>query len=801
MTLFLFAAILPPAVANSPGADPPGVNYPLELKQQLESGLQSLGQDYQPRTRHFGDDGRPRYTNRLILEDSPYLLQHAHNPVDWYAWGEAAFRRAKRENKPIFLSIGYSTCHWCHVMERESFEDETVAEFLNTHFVAIKVDRERRPDIDALYMTAVQVISGRGGWPMSSFLTSHGKTFFAGTYFPRDQFLDLLQKAQTIWAADRPGLLAQAENISARVQQVLDRTQSAGDLADAAPPHAVAALFQSHDQVAGGFSSAPKFPNESNYLFLIDQARRKHDEALVELIRFDLRAMARGGIYDQVGGGFHRYSTDGDWLVPHFEKMLYNQAQLARAFTQGAALTGDSEFLRIAQQTLDYVLRDMQSPEGCFFSATDADSEGGEGRFFLWTEEQLGEVLTAEDARLAIEVFGTSTAGNFEGSNILHRKAPLTAYARPGPGEEALLDRIDRIRDALYTAREKRPHPLRDDKIITAWNSMMIVALTEAAVQFSVERYAAAAIRCGEFLWQNHRKDDGALWRASYMARTKVAAVQEDYAWLADACINLFDMTRDAAWLKRANGLLLSMHEKFWDETSGGYFMGVKGKELAGDIGRPKDITDGAVPAGNAVALHAMARLARRSARLPATAGNSVLDMTDRANRLLSAFGPAINRNPAAYPYMLLASSVLADDQSGPTQYAAHGGVAVTGRFQDDQVSVNIEVQPGWHINARNPLSDNLIPTLLDVTGPDDTWRLATVNYPEPVLKSLGFQSEPLALYEGDVNLQMTLESHPQTQSDALLRLSLQLQACNEEVCLPPEHLYLQIPTYPGAKR
>ena len=626
-------------------ADPPGVTYSPELRKQLDAGLQSQGEDYQARTRHLDEDGRPLYSNRLILQDSPYLLQHAHNPVNWYPWGPEAFAKAKRENKPIFLSIGYSTCHWCHVMEHESFEDEAVAEYLNTHFVAIKVDREQRPDIDKIYMTAVQMIAGRGGWPMSSFLTTDGRTFFAGTYYPRDRFMSLLQQLNSAWNDNHPGILEKAGQIADRVQRYLDQARVAGELGNAAPGLAAKQLNQRHDKLHGGFSPAPKFPNEPDYLFLLDYARREADHEMSRLIRFDLDIMARGGIYDQVGGGFHRYSTDDNWLVPHFEKMLYNQAQLSRVYLQAADLTGNHEFHRVARQTLDYVLRDMQAPGGGFYSATDADSEGHEGVFFLWTQEQIRAVLAGPDAELAINLFNITESGNFEGSNILNLSAPAGKQAPAEQSRDEFLQKVDRIRSELYSAREQRIHPLRDDKIVTAWNAMMIMALAEAAGLPAGKAYADAALVAGNYIWTKNRDQDGQLWRASLNGRSSVPGVQEDYAWLADAFISLYDLSHQEIWLERAHSLLEHMQDRFWDPANGGYFMSAPQVDAAPAMGRPKDITDGAEPAGNAVALHAMARLARR----PAEKGQ-FLELDARANALISAFANTVNRKPPLFP-------------------------------------------------------------------------------------------------------------------------------------------------------
>jgi uncharacterized protein YyaL (SSP411 family) len=780
------------AISSTLSADPPGVVYTPQLRQQLDAGLQAMAAGYQPRTEHLQKDGRPKFTNRLILEDSPYLRQHAHNPVDWHPWGREAFEQASREGKPVFLSIGYSTCHWCHVMERESFESVEVAEYLNTHFISIKVDRERRPDIDEIYMTGVQVISGRGGWPMSSFLTAEGNTFFGGTYYPKTQFLALLKQVVKVWTENRDGLITQADEVAAKVRQHLDQSQAAGTLGLDAPSTAVRQLLQRHDTLQGGFSQAPKFPNESIYLFLIDIALRNASDELTEIIRFDLQTMARGGIYDQVGGGFHRYSTDHEWLVPHFEKMLYNQAQMARVYMDAATLTGDMEFDRVARQILDYVLRDMTAPDGGFYSATDADSDGAEGLFFLWTPAQVHAVLSKQDAELAISLFNLSDDGNFEGSNILHLSAAADSMAaEKGLSSKELLQKVDQIRQQLYTIREQREHPGRDEKIITAWNAMMIMALAQAGRLPDGQRYAAAALKAGEFLWKEHRDSKGGLYRASLDGRASVPGVQEDYAWLADAFISLYDLGQDTGWLDRARSLTDTMQRDFWDETKGGFFMNAS---TAGDataapvMGRPKDSGDGAVPSGNAVALNALARLAHRPGSKEDFFANDA-----RASALLSAFAQAVNRQPSGFGYLLRAAQVQMSGESGALQYAAHGNVKVDARADSGMLVVDIEIRPGWHINAHEPLSDNLIPTQLEADSEASTWTLADFSYPRPIIKKLGFQSEDLALYEHTVRLTASVQQNSSVQVISPLRIKLRLQACDEKVCLPPENLFLQI--------
>jgi len=779
--LTLILAVSP----NVNAENPPGVAQSAALIASLQEALTAKGPNYKARTEHLHPDGSPLYTNRLILEDSPYLLQHAHNPVDWYAWGPQAFAKSREENRPVFLSIGYSTCHWCHVMERESFEDPEVAQFLNEHFVSIKVDRERRPDIDTIYMTAVQLMTGGGGWPMSSFLTPSGQTFYGGTYFPRAQFLDLLHQVDVAWRENRPGLEQQASRVAAAVEAATRSAGVAGEVNKQSVQIAAASLQQRHDPQRGGFGSAPKFPNEPHYLFLIDHALRSNDDDIGDLIRFDLHAMARGGIYDQVGGGFHRYSTDADWLVPHFEKMLYNQAQLSRVYAQASRFTGDVGLARIARQTLNYVLRDMTSPGGGFYSATDADSPAGEGLFFIWTEQQLRAALSQADAELAIDLYGITEGGNFENANILNLPQPLAEYAMQRDMDlSALLAQVDSISTALYADRAKRVHPDRDEKIVTAWNGMMIVALAEAAAILQESRYQSAALRAANFLWMNSHRDNDELWRVHLDGRSSVLAVQEDYAWLADGFIHLYDTTQDRRWLERAKMLVATMDRLFWDEEAGGYFMNTNTDSIA-TMARPKDSSDGAIPSGNAVALHVLAKLAQRT-------GDESYRST--ANALLASFADSINRSPAAFSYLLRAMQLLANGAAGPQQYAARGAVKVSARMQANMLVVDLAIRPGWHIQAHEPLQKELIPTVLALDHTDPAWRPDAVSYPTPILKTLGFLKEQLALYEGQVRITIDLQQTDPAVVGPLIPVALRLQACDDKVCLPPERHVLQVP-------
>ncbi len=767
--------------------DPPGGSaFPQGLAKRLWAAYEAKGPDYEPRTEHLRDDGSPLYVNRLILEDSPYLVQHAHNPVDWYPWGPEAFEKARREDKPIFLSIGYSTCHWCHVMEKESFDDEEVARLLNERFVSIKVDREQRPDVDEVYMTAVHVMGSRGGWPMSSFLTGDGKSFFGATYFPRPTFVDLLQQASAAWVQQRPQLVAQAERVASAVAQV---TSAAGEAAEVGAELVAAAVGQSlsrHDDRLGGFSPAPKFPHEPELLFLLGRALRSGDRRALEAVATSLDHMARGGIYDQVGGGFHRYSTDARWLVPHFEKMLYNQAHLARAYLEAARLTGNRLHERVARQTLDYVLRDMTSPEGAFYSATDADSEGREGEFFVWTPGELRSVLSAADAELAIRVFGVTEGGNFEGKTILHLPRPLPEVAAAeGVSLADLLTRIDRIRQRLYEAREERIHPLLDDKVVTAWNGMMITTLARAGEVLEEARYLDAARRAADFLWQRNRRDDGRLWRASLGESASVEANHNDYAYLLEALVTLYDATAEPRWRERARALADVMIARFWDSAAGGFYMSED--DHGGRLPvRPKSPTDGAIPSGNAVTVRALAMLAVRT---------GVTEYRQKAEASLAAFSGQIRRQPTAFAYMLLGADELLHGGAGPLEYGA-GGI-VRARVSHDgapagpgRVTVLLDLAAGWHVNSDAPLSAELIPTRLAATG--DGTVLAAVEYPEPELVTLGFQDEPLAVFQGTVPIRATVEVEGPARP-RVARLSLTIQACDDKKCLQPEELALEL--------
>ncbi|HXR65525.1 MAG TPA: thioredoxin domain-containing protein [Ktedonobacteraceae bacterium] len=573
------------------------------------------------------------HTNRLINETSPYLLQHAHNPVNWYPWGEEALRKAQAEDKPILLSVGYSACHWCHAMERESFENERIAGVMNEHFVSIKVDREERPDIDGIYMQAVQAITRQGGWPMTVFLTPDGRPFYGGTYFPPQDrqygrqtvpgFQSILLSVANLYAKQRTDVEEQAEQLATFLRQKSDaplRTLGTLGTLDSVSLDLLSGagreLSDDFDETYGGFGSAPKFPNTMSLEFLLRlHLHRQRGEIAaatgtseLEIIEASLKQMAHGGIYDQLGGGFHRYSVDAEWLVPHFEKMLYDNALLSRIYLHTHLVTGDVFYRRVVTQTLDYVVREMTSPEGGFYSTQDADSEGEEGKFFLWTPAEVEALLPPKDAQLFMLYYDVSQRGNFEGKNILHVIKKLAVIAEgAGISEDELKEILQRGRALLFAEREKRIKPARDEKVLTAWNGLMLRSFAEAARHLQRPDYLRVARRNAEFLLRE-LAHDGRLLRTYKDGHAHLNGYLEDYIFLADGLLALYEADLDPRWFSEARRLVDEAIALFADEPNGGFFdTGSDHEEL---LSRPKDIMDNATPAGNSVAAEVLLRLA-----------------------------------------------------------------------------------------------------------------------------------------------------------------------------------------------
>jgi uncharacterized protein YyaL (SSP411 family) len=589
-------------------------------------------------------------TNRLAREASPYLLQHANNPVEWYPWGAEAFARARAERKPVLLSVGYSTCHWCHVMAEESFEDPEIAAYLNAHYVAVKVDREARPDVDALYMSAVQAMGVAGGWPLTVWLTPDGKPFYGGTYFParagdrgaRLGFLDLLQRLRAAYDDDPARVAEAADDVAARV------ARAAAPVPAEAPPQP-GVLFLAYrrslgdfDETHGGFGRAPKFPQPDRLAFLLRYARRTGERHARDMVVATLDAMARGGIHDQLGGGFHRYSTDAEWRVPHFEKMLYDNALLATLYLEAAQASGRADLADTARDVLDYLARDMTAPDGTFHAASDADSEGEEGRYFTWMPSEIEAVLPPAQARLAIAYFGVTPDGQQDGRSVLATPRPLgEVAARLGVDAAPAARDLEAARTALLAARARRPAPHVDRKVIAAWNGLAISAFARAGLVTGEPRYTAIAVRAADALTRL-LADGDRLAHHALDGRVEGGAFLDDHAFLEAAYLDLFEVTGDARWFERALVLQEALDRRFHDDAHGAYFATAHDAEAL--LAREKPADDGALPSGNAVALENLLRLAAF------TADDA---WRRRADRLLRALGGTLARHPLAAPRLL----------------------------------------------------------------------------------------------------------------------------------------------------
>ena len=740
--------------------------------------------------------------NRLARESSPYLLLHAGNPVDWYPWGEEAFERARSEQKPIFLSIGYSTCYWCHVMERESFSDPAVAQQMNDGFVCVKVDREERPDVDEIYMTATQLITRSGGWPNSVFLTPELKPFFAGTYFPprdvsgRPGFPRLLQSLRQAWLLNRPELLQQADMVAQAMEQALASPHPpaaelpAQDLAGELQQ----ALASRYDREWGGFGQAPKFPSPANLCFLLE---RSADEGARDMLLTTLDRMARGGLMDQLAGGFHRYSTDEAWLVPHFEKMLYDNASLAWLYAEASALAPADGFDRVARATLDFVLREMTGPQGGFCSAIDAETDGHEGAYYTWTAEELEPLLSGPDGELFMNVYGIEGPPPFEGERyVLHLPLPLSEVARTGGiAEEDLLRRLERGRRALLEARERRERPLTDDKVLADWNGLMIGAMARAGARLAEPRYLDAARQAAVFVLDNLVDEaSGTLLHAWRGRPSAVPALLDDYAFLVEGLLQLHEATGEVEWAEEAVRLAEEQEARLGDPAAGGFFAAGADPRL---LFRAKPAFDGAVASGNGISALNLVALARLTGE-PAFA--------ERARRTVLAFAEGMTQVPLAHVTLVRALEALGQLElpAGATSPAAAAPAvaaapvpaaptaassledeaydaleieATLGSSEDEEwkpFRLELAVKKGWHLNA-NPAGAGLGPTrVAGVRGP-----LRNVRYPAGSAWDGG--AGPVPVYTGRV----VIEGEIQQSGGGARALELVYQACDETRCLP----------------
>ena len=738
-------------------------------------------------------DGSWKYSNHLVGETSPYLLLHAHNPVEWYPWGEEALARAKAEDKPIFLSVGYSTCYWCHVMERLVFADPEIAAQMNASFINIKVDREERPDIDRIYMLATQLTTRHGGWPNSVFLTPDQEPFFAGTYFPpeslpgRPSFPQVLDFIRQRWQDQREQVLQIAGRLTAAIRDLESGQQMA-----AVPPDSLlvarvlSAIQVRYDAINGGFGGAPKFPPSLRLEMLMATAGRFADPQVQRIVLHSLERMAAGGIYDQIGGGFHRYATDAEWRVPHFEKMLYNQAHLARLYLRAYELTGGDRWRWVAEDIFRFVAREMTGPEGAFYSALDAETEAEEGKYYLWTAADLEKVLGRE-AELFWSVYGLAPMPEGEGG-VLYAKASLV--------DADLRAQIAPVRQRVLAARTERLYPLLDDKVLAAWNGMMIEAYARGFAVLGDPAYRRAAERAADFALEHLRREDGGLWRVHRLGISRQEAYLDDYAFLARGLTALYRATGAVRWLQAGRELSAEMVARFWDQEVGGFFFTEASNAL---IVRSKFAQDSAMPSGNAVAAHALLDLAELTGRAHGSAEPAEA-YRSRAAQILSAFGGAMWAQPTASVHLTAAverhlqtslSAVESEDSQADSLVSMRVELPAQQLVAEETfaVAVHLDIRPGWHINANPPSGDFLIPTSLTLNA---DWPLdfARVRYPAGRSQAFPALAETLSVYEEQVALWADL-SLPKSSAGTVgdVRFLVQYQACDETRCLPPAEL------------
>ncbi len=655
-------------------------------------------------------EGYKSSPNNLIAEKSPYLLQHAYNPVNWFAWGETAFNKAKEEDKPIFLSIGYATCHWCHVMERESFEDAEVAKLLNDSFVAIKVDREERPDIDSIYMKVCQMMTGRGGWPLTIIMTPDRKPFFAGTYFPKlgrggmIGIMDLLTQIVKLWDKNRDEILSSTKKILSHLEESASSKLTSYDTNELFN-QASSMLSNQFDKKRGGFGSAPKFPSTHRLLFLLRFWKRYKDNKALEMVEKTLSEMRLGGVYDHIGYGFHRYSTDENWKVPHFEKMLYDQAMITLAYTETYQATKNINYKKTSEEIIFYVLRDMTHPEGGFFSAEDADSERVEGKFYTWTEKEISTILDEADAELYMKIFSFEEKGNFleeatkekTGVNIPFLQQTLENDLSNISKNK--IERLEQIRTILFNVREKRVHPLKDDKILTDWNGLMIVALAKSARIFHNIDYLADAEKSAQFILENLQTADGSLLHRYREGESAIPANLDDYAFFIWGLLELYEASFKTKYLEYAIELNKTALEKFWDDEVGGFFFTSADSENL--LIREKQIYDGAIPSGNSVAMLNLVKLGRIL---------SDPKLEEKADILMQNFASEVKRIPYAYTFLLSALDFF----KGPSFEIVVVGDRTAETTKKMIESINSEYIPNKIVILKDSKDENIV-KIIDV--------------------------------------------------------------------------------------
>jgi uncharacterized protein YyaL (SSP411 family) len=753
-----------------------------------------------------GGEKTVKHTNRLANESSPYLLQHAHNPVDWYPWGPEAFEAARREDKPIFLSIGYSTCYWCHVMERESFENEEVAAILNENFIPIKVDREERPDVDDIYMTSVQLITGSGGWPLTVFLEPTSlKPFVGGTYFPpedqfgRPGFKTVLNQVSGFWKSQRSQVTAQADKLAEMVSAQLSQPIQSQQVTSTQVEQAVGQLLTQYDQQDGGYvsnaSKAPKFPMPGHVDFLLEAGWNLGP--VQDSVKTTLTRMATGGMYDQVGGGFHRYSTDAKWLVPHFEKMIYDNGQLASTYARAYEETKNPYYAQIVQETLDYVIREMTSETGGFYSAQDAEVDAREGGSYLWKPEEMDQALRdaelSDDIEFALAVYGLEKGTNFQDphhaseppSNVLYLSDdPAKVARRMGMSLKDFNDRRRRVNAALLVARDKRKQPITDDKTLAGWNGLMIAGFADGGRVLKEQQYIDAAIAAGNDVLSNMRAADGGLLRVRRGENARVDGFLEDYAFLIKGLLALYDATGDRKWLDEAKVLAQQAHDRFWDESQGGYFDTLPGQSDL--FVRARSSYDGAVPSGNSVMVSNLLDLYELT--------NEGKYLSD-ASRTLESISPMISQNPVStivatkalnrfvqeYPDEIGQPFILSPGNANAVRMKVSPETIQLESGGSATVTVTLRIADGHHLNSNQPGSEFAIPLEVKLVGGEGV--TAQIKYPQGTRFS--GPEGVVNVHSGSISVPVTLTRTGVMRGAS--KLMVTYQVCNDKMCLMPE--------------
>ena len=755
-------------------------------------------------------DKKHKHTNRLAGETSPYLLQHAHNPVNWYPWCDEAFEKAKQENKPIFLSVGYSTCYWCHVMEVESFENEEVAAVINEHFIAIKVDREERPDIDEQFMLVTQLITQRGGWPNSIWLRPDGKAWMAGTYFPKQHFIDSLKGLADVWKTRRDEVDRQTENIAAAIKRI-NRPVLAGDnaLTFDIVNDSVALLAERFDNKLGGIRGKPKFPPHGTLDLLIHQLRSTGDQALLAPITQTLDAMWLGGIHDHIGGGFHRYSTDEQWLLPHFEKMLYDNAQLLRLYVDGYSLTGDEMYREAVADIHRWLMREMTSPKGAFYSAQDSGEVGKEGEAYVWKIPTVKETLTPSESQMFIDTYNLTVEGNFREEATSERTGANIPYLRQSLRKIAIERAIDEktcalelaaIREKLLTARLKWPQPHKDDKVLVSWNALMIESLAYAGRVLEEPQYTRAAVRAADFILQS-MVQDGIILRSFRADQAKTPGYLDDYAYFASALLELHRATNELRWLEESQRIADILIDQFEDKVDGGFFFTTTDHD--GLIVRSKHLGGGGnMPSPNGVAAHVMVQLAEFTGKEA---------YRSAADRTLRSLVGLMKQQPYASEHLLIATSQFLRNQASkdspvetrvgqikkrldPVSIEISSDRAKLVAGEPAEVTVVIEIDPQWHLYAENEDAEFLKPTNVMITA-NEQFDISQIVKPDGIVKRDTILNRELKIYEGRIVFKIPITAKPGAAAGLVkLDIEITIQACDSNRCLQPKTETFQLP-------